>query len=127
MGGDVWVESHSGVGSTFNFTVVVGQDPNDSNLSKLDNTLVGRRALVVDDNAASREMFKSLLSVWGMKVETVDTGWAALERLEKAGGVDVVMVDQHMPVMDGEALVRRIHSMRYRPRAETCDDGDAHR
>ncbi len=115
MGGDVWVESHTGSGSTFNFTLKVEKDPSSIDAVHEDSTLAGHSVLIVDDNPAGREMFTSILNTWGMETEAVDSGWLAMERLEESSEIDVVLIDQHMPVMDGANLARRIRSMRYRP------------
>ena len=51
-----------------------------------------------------------------MRVATADSGWSALEQIEHVDGFDVILVDLHMPGMDGESLVRRISAERVQPR-----------
>lgn len=64
-------------------------------------------ALVVDDNATSREALSEQLGVWGMSVKTVSQGAAALELLTEYD-FDVVLLDMNMPEMTGIEVAKRI-------------------
>jgi CheY-like chemotaxis protein len=64
-------------------------------------SLAGRRALVVDDNAVNRELYTRQLSRRGLQVDTADSGKAALAFLSAQATPDVVLLDVHMPDMDG--------------------------
>jgi CheY-like chemotaxis protein len=66
--------------------------------------------LVVDDEPALREIFTLWLSREGYQVVTAANGADALKRLT-TDGIDAVISDIRMPVMDGVALVRRIHEL----------------
>ncbi len=109
MGGDVKVESAPGKGSTFRFTAQLAlaeaEQPADAERSRA--TLRGLRALVVDDHAASREILEHQLSSQEMAVESAHSGAAALARLA-AQPFDVLLLDVHMPEMDGIALARLV-------------------
>ena len=65
--------------------------------------------LVVDDDAALRELITLRLEANGFKVETVDSGEAALAQLALARP-DAVLTDMQMGGMDGMALFRAIHA-----------------
>jgi len=65
--------------------------------------------LVVDDDAALRELITLRLEANGFRVETVDSGEAALAKLALARP-DAVLTDMQMSGMDGMALFRAIHA-----------------
>jgi two-component system sensor histidine kinase/response regulator len=71
------------------------------------SALIGRRVLVVDDNALNREVVSDFLVAAGMQVETAVNGRDALNQLEKQD-YDVVLMDMHMPELDGLMATRLI-------------------
>jgi PAS domain S-box-containing protein len=66
-----------------------------------------RRVLVVDDNALNREVVSDFLMLAGVEVETASNGIEALKQLED-GDYEAVLMDVHMPIMDGLTAVREI-------------------
>jgi PAS domain S-box-containing protein len=69
--------------------------------------LSGRRVLVVDDNAFNREVARDFLMAAGVDVDTAIHGRDALKQLA-ANDYDAVLMDMHMPEMDGIAATREI-------------------
>jgi two-component system sensor histidine kinase/response regulator len=113
MGGEIWVESRSGEGSTFHFTARFGvqesvQSLTPQQLERLRDVPV----LVVDDSATNRRILEEMLSGWKTRPAGAAGGREAVAALESAWDAGkafaVAVVDAHMPAMDGFALVRRI-------------------
>lgn len=71
---------------------------------------MGFRILVVEDDPVSREVVASLLADRGYEIETADDGFNAL-RVAQDRVFDLVLIDYHLPEMDGYALARLMRSL----------------
>jgi len=105
QGGKISVSSEFGKGSTFRFELsfkIPESDKNSLTASAADSFtgLEGKRILVAEDNKINFYVANKFLTGWGMIVTHVDTGQAVLDSLEKED-FDLVLMDLHMPVMDG--------------------------
>jgi len=113
MGGTIGVESSPGQGSTFWFTARLGTSAAlpETELLTLPK-LRGVRVLGVDDHATNRAILEAQLRAWGMQVECVADGTAALSRLRaaRAEGLPyaLAILDYQMPGMDGFELAGTI-------------------
>ena len=79
-------------------------------------SLNGRSALLVEDHPVNQEVLRSLLSELGLSVEIAADGKAALKALA-SHGFDVVLMDCHLPVLDGLTATRRLRALERRQRA----------
>jgi two-component system sensor histidine kinase/response regulator len=112
LGGQIGVVSAAGHGATFwlelRLEAVTEIVPTFTRLPRL--RLMGLRALVVEDNANSREILSQHLSSWGVEVTAADSSEAALLLLKNTDAVkfDFALIDDQMPDMNGIDLAEHI-------------------
>ncbi|HEX5805445.1 MAG TPA: response regulator [Macromonas sp.] len=122
LGGEIRVRSTQGQGSCFDFTLCFAlpttqpaQVP-----ALLRHHVQAMPVLVVDDNAAAREVFVHTLQAMSFPVEAVASGPEALSELERARQAGqpyrVLLIDWKMPGMDGVETLRRVRALFQDPR-----------
>lgn len=116
MGGDVRAESLSGNGVVFVFewvTPVAAPLVGIAEAQPVSERAHARTAsvLVIDDHPVNRMVLVGMLRSLGGHAECAADGVKALERLQSGPAVDLVLMDLHMPHMDGFACLQAIRSL----------------
>ncbi len=115
MGGDIAVASKPGIGSTFIFTFraspasLVKEFKPDQKTGASAGVLQGIRVLLVDDNAINRGVARLLLAPSGVLVTEAANGREALDLLARQS-FDLVLLDVHMPILDGNETIKQIRA-----------------
>ncbi len=123
MGGEAGVQSSPGQGSRFWFTARLARAPQPAPSPALPaddggppmeallrDRAAGRRVLLVEDDAANRDVALALLQAAGLVVQTAHDGLAAVDAAA-ATAPDLVLMDLQLPRLDGLAAAQRIHAL----------------
>jgi PAS domain S-box-containing protein len=109
LGGNIWLVSQPGKGSEFHFVLPFGRGRNRGKGRNFQLGLEGVSVLVVDDNDTNRSILENLLVSWRCNVRSATSGTEALAILkETSAHFDFILLDHHMPEMDGVEVAEAI-------------------
>ncbi|QJD80081.1 response regulator [Spirosoma rhododendri] len=106
MGSQLQLKSEENQGSTFFFDVSFRAEPGEP----LDYEVITgiSRVLIVDDNATNRLIVQNMLTLKQIESIQAINGLDALDKLTNGPAFDLVLMDYHMPYMDGIETIRKI-------------------
>lgn len=106
MGSELQLKSKIGYGSTFYFKLRLKSERGENHLTE-DISFI-KKALVVDDNENNRLILRQMLLLKNIKVTEAKNGLEALQLLSEGKKYDVILMDYHMPYMDGLETIQKI-------------------
>ena len=113
LGGAMGVQSQLGVGTTFELFFPIHQpDPSKTLPTDLSSTTPQGQILLADDEEVIRSALGEMLNVAGLEVLMAENGEEALEKfMAHNGNIAAVIVDIHMPGLNGEQVLERLLEM----------------
>ena len=112
LGGEINLETEVGVGTTFDFELNLLNGSNEVIPEKIkmysDDNLKGKNILVVEDNKINQMVTKKMLEKKEIKCFIVDNGEEAVEMLRKENEYDLVLMDVHLPGINGTIATQQI-------------------
>lgn len=109
MGGEIWIESVQSQGSTFHFTAQLPIPENQSASAPISaKKLAGKRILIVDDNETNRNILTAQIQQWGARPWSFAHPEQVVEHLRQSMPYDLILLDHHMPKIDGVMLAKSI-------------------
>lgn len=106
MGSELQLISLPGEGSIFFFDLVFKSMPGEP--LEWHNPEGIKSVLIVDDNLNNRLIVKDILAIKNIDTDQAENGLIALEKLKSNHAYDVIIMDYHMPYMDGIETIRKI-------------------
>ncbi len=119
MGGDTWAESEVGKGSVFHFTACLQKTKAQLPARVAPASLAGKRVLVADDHAGTRQILERMLAAAQMQVVSLDGGRLVTPTLIQAQAqgapIDICLIDLGMPGMNGYQVAESLRGALEQP------------
>ena len=114
MNGKIVVQSVFGKGSKFTVSIDqrIVKNPTiklDEEINSEEKTIINnKRVLLVDDNKINLKVAEKLLESYGIDTESVDSGFAAIEKIQNNQKYDMILLDDMMPKMSGVETLKKL-------------------
>lgn len=109
MNSKLQVESTPGEGSSFYFEIVLRSEPGES--IEIQNLDTIKKVLIVDDNTNNRLIINKMLSLKQIECVEATSGTEAIKLIASGEKFDVILMDYHMPDLDGLESIKRIREI----------------
>jgi PAS domain S-box-containing protein len=109
MGGEIFVESEEGKGSTFGFVIPAVREESraPAPAANTSDALDDLKVLAADDNLANRNLLEAMLKPLGVALTLAENGTGAV-KIAREQAFDVILMDVHMPDMNGADAASQI-------------------
>ncbi len=111
MNGKMWMDSDPGKGSTFYFTVRLGQDPERIRETVVSDYASGKRVLLLSRNPQFARSISAMVTQGGGHVTHVDSLRHARSRINENDPVDLILIDDRDNGESARARAGKLHSM----------------
>ena len=111
MGGKILVHSTYGEGSKFTIFIEQKYSKSESNTKVVRDEKVSysdKRVLVVDDNKLNIKVASKVLSEFELNIDSADSGFSAIEKIENNEHYDIIFMDIMMPKMSGVETLKKL-------------------
>ncbi len=115
LGGEIWVSSIRGKGSTFFFTIDLVEAEKvkeviiDEDLNKI--IFKGQHILIAEDDEVNFKYIMEMLRPYNLKITHVENGLDAVQVMKDSQSVDLILMDIQMPVMNGWEATKQIRKI----------------
>lgn len=113
LGGTLLFTSRYNVGTTV--TIILDQkiyQMDKKNVKDYAKYLDNKRILLVDDSESSQKLISKILEKYNIKIDTLDLGKKALDKIRKGNKYDLILLDEEMPYMDGKEVMEKLRTIK---------------